>query len=208
MRKVRTKETETPWAIRARRFPHILSGSPAIRSLSPKQRVEFLRNTKTRRLKGFKRFVTVLPGSPYRGEAFALRLNLPSGKVRALDVARFEVVFPSGNTSRFEVQAHGRRQKAAHTHGRRAEERRRRRSVCVDAPVLQGRQRALRRTPHVGLLPKPRYSLDHAAYVARLRAGRTRRVPTGTTRNFTVARTRPSRTGRRSREPSGPVPFA
>jgi hypothetical protein len=104
MSKIRAKESETPWDIRAKRFPHILGGSPAMKSLSARQRLDYLRRKTQRKLKGAKRFVTLAPESPYRGEKFALRLDLPRTAASSLDVARFEVVFPSGRTSRFDYR--------------------------------------------------------------------------------------------------------
>ena len=174
MRKIRTKESETPWAIRARRFPHILGGSPAMRSLSAKQRVEYLRNTKARRLKG-----------PSDSSPWLRRHPIEAKRSRCAWTCRPKRSEPwtwldskscsPGQDEPARVQAYSGRQKAARTRGRRAEERHGRRFVRLGASIFTRRLCPLRRTGHVGLLQKPRHAFDHAAYVARLRAGRMRR---------------------------------
>jgi hypothetical protein len=75
-----------------------------MRSLSARQRLEYLRGNTPRALKDARRFLALVPESPCRGEHFALRLDLPRAAARELDLARFEVIFPSGKTSRFDYR--------------------------------------------------------------------------------------------------------
>lgn len=96
-KKPRTLEAETTWDIRARRFPHLQGGSPAMKALSARQRVEYLRGKPQKSVKT-RRFVSFSPAEPYRGEPFDVLFKLKPSQVRSVDFIRCEIVLPSGRT--------------------------------------------------------------------------------------------------------------
>jgi hypothetical protein len=92
-RKNRVAESATSPELLALRFPHLLGGSRAFRSLPARERLKRLRLRATSRDQA----ISFEPKKLLRGKPFTLQLRLPKGK-RSASLVRIQVRFPSGAT--------------------------------------------------------------------------------------------------------------
>jgi len=97
-RELRGADSATAAEERVRRFPHLLGGSRAFRSLSPERRIAHLQGESASRQR---RMLSVKPAKPVRAQPFRIELKLPSG-ARKADLVRLEVRLPSGKTQALE----------------------------------------------------------------------------------------------------------
>jgi hypothetical protein len=120
----RSAEQETPAALRILRFPHLLGGSVAFRSLPAETRLQYARGDVPRARKGCIGWLASLcrrivrrenaaplrpppqlafdPPVPKRRKPFSIRLAPAGRNLADITLVRFEIRFPSGTTRRID----------------------------------------------------------------------------------------------------------